>query len=150
MAALHLVEQGRLSLDSDVNQALASWKISPSATAPGAVVTLRELLSHTAGLTVHGFPGYAASAPIPTLVQILNGEKPANTDPIRLEATIMNDSNTDARHMIRDHAVSERLTSRRVVLLHYGRGKACAHIRDSTLNFGRERSLSPQHRGLIA
>jgi CubicO group peptidase (beta-lactamase class C family) len=86
MAALHLVEQGRLSLDSDVNQALTSWKISPSAAAAGAVVTLRELLSHTAGLTVQGFPGYAASAPIPTLVQILNGEKPANTDPIRLEA----------------------------------------------------------------
>lgn len=86
MAALHLVEQGRLSLDADVNQALTSWKISPSAAAPGAVVTLRELLSHTAGLTVHGFPGYAASSPIPTLVQILNGEKPANTDPIRLEA----------------------------------------------------------------
>jgi CubicO group peptidase (beta-lactamase class C family) len=86
MAALHFVEQGGQSLDSDVNQALTSWKISPSAAAPGAVVTLRELLSHTAGLTVHGFPGYAASAPIPTLVQILNGEKPANTDPIRLEA----------------------------------------------------------------
>jgi CubicO group peptidase (beta-lactamase class C family) len=86
MAALRLVEQGRLSLDSDVNQALTSWKIPPSATAPGAVVTLRELLSHTAGLTVHGFPGYAAGTPIPTLVQILNGEKPANTGPIRLEA----------------------------------------------------------------
>jgi CubicO group peptidase (beta-lactamase class C family) len=86
MTALHLVEQGNLSLDSDVNEALTSWKIPPSAAAPGAVVTLRELLSHTAGLTVHGFPGYSAGAPIPTLVQILNGEKPANTDPIRLEA----------------------------------------------------------------
>ena len=86
MAALHLAEQGKLSLDSDVNQALTSWKIPPSAAAPGAVVTLRELLNHTAALTVHGFPGYSAGAPIPTLVQILNGEKPANTDPIRLEA----------------------------------------------------------------
>jgi CubicO group peptidase (beta-lactamase class C family) len=86
MAALHLVEKGKLSLDSDVNQSLTSWKIPPSATAPGAVVTLRELLSHTAGLTVHGFPGYARGAPIPTLVQILDGEKPANTDPVRLEA----------------------------------------------------------------
>jgi CubicO group peptidase (beta-lactamase class C family) len=86
MAALRLVEQGRLSLDSDVNQALTSWKIPPAASAPGAVVTLRELLSHTAGLTVHGFPGYAAGTPVPTLVQILNGEKPANTGPIRLEA----------------------------------------------------------------
>jgi CubicO group peptidase (beta-lactamase class C family) len=86
MAALRLVQEGKLSLDSDVNQALTLWKIPPSAAAPGAVVTLRELLTHTAGLTVHGFPGYAAGAPIPTLVQILNGEKPANTDPIRLEA----------------------------------------------------------------
>ena len=84
MAALHLAEQGKLSLDSDVNEALTSWKIPPSAALPGAVVTLRELLS--AGLTVHGFPGYAAGAPIPTLVQVLNGEKPANTNPIRLEA----------------------------------------------------------------
>ena len=86
MAALHLVEQGKLSLDSDVNQALTSWQIPPSAAAPGAVVTLRELLSHTAGLTVHGFPGYAAGSSIPTLVQVLNGEAPANTPPIRLEA----------------------------------------------------------------
>jgi CubicO group peptidase (beta-lactamase class C family) len=59
---------------------------SPSAAAPGAVVTLRELLTHTAGLTVRGFLGYAAGAPIPTLVQILNGENPANIDPVRLEA----------------------------------------------------------------
>jgi CubicO group peptidase (beta-lactamase class C family) len=86
MAALHLVEQRKLSLDSDVNQALTSWKIPPSSAAPGAVVTLRELLTHTAGLTVHGFPGYASDAAIPTLVQVLNGEKPANTAPIRLEA----------------------------------------------------------------
>jgi CubicO group peptidase (beta-lactamase class C family) len=50
------------------------------------VVTLRELLTHTAGLTVQGFPGYAARTPIPTLVQILNGEKSANSDPVRLEA----------------------------------------------------------------
>src|SRR5947207_2672657 len=86
MAALRLVQEGKLSLDFDVNQALTSWKIPPSAAAPGAVVTLRELLTHTAGLTVHGFPGYAAGAPVPTLIQILNGEKPANTNPIRLEA----------------------------------------------------------------
>ena len=39
---------------------------------------------HSAGLTVHGFPGYATDQPIPTLVQIFNGEKPANTAPIRV------------------------------------------------------------------
>ena len=83
MAALRLAQEGKLSLDTDVNQALTSWKIPPSAAAPGAVV---KLLNHTAGLTVQGFPGYAAGTPIPTLVQILNGEQPANTAPVRLEA----------------------------------------------------------------
>ena len=85
MAALHLVGEGKLSLDSDVNTVLTAWKVPASPAAPGATVTLRELLTHTAGFTVHGFPGYAADAPVPTLVQVLNGEKPANTDPIRLE-----------------------------------------------------------------
>jgi CubicO group peptidase (beta-lactamase class C family) len=86
MAALRLVQQGKLSLDGDVNQSLKSWKIPASDAAPGATVTLRELLTHTAGFTVHGFPGYAADEPVPTLVQVLNGEKPANTPPIRLES----------------------------------------------------------------
>ena len=73
-------------LDSDVNASLSTWKIPPSPAAAGATVTLRELLTHTAGFTVHGFPGYAANAPVPTLVQVLNGEAPANTPPIRLES----------------------------------------------------------------
>jgi CubicO group peptidase (beta-lactamase class C family) len=86
MAVLHLVQQGKLSLDSDVNLFLTSWKVPASAAAPGAIVTLREILTHTAGFSVHGFDGYAANAPIPTLIQILNGEKPANSDSIRLES----------------------------------------------------------------
>ena len=84
MAALHLVQEGKLSLDADVNTKLTSWKVPASDAAPGAIVTLRELVTHTAGMTVHGFPGYAAGAPVPTLVQVLNGEKPANTPAIRI------------------------------------------------------------------
>jgi CubicO group peptidase (beta-lactamase class C family) len=86
MAALHLVQEGKLSLDADVNVKLKTWKVPESPEAPGAVVTLREMLTHTAGFTVHGFPGYAATDPMPTLVQVLNGEKPANTGAIRLES----------------------------------------------------------------
>ncbi|MGC2777953.1 MAG: serine hydrolase [Bradyrhizobium sp.] len=86
MAALRVVEQGGLSLDADVNQALISWKIPASTAAPSAVVTLRELLTHTAGLSVHGFPGYSAGVPAPTLVQVLDGASPANTAAVRLEA----------------------------------------------------------------
>jgi CubicO group peptidase (beta-lactamase class C family) len=86
MAALHQVQEKKLSLDADVNSELVSWKIPASPAANGKPVTLRELLTHTAGFTVHGFPGYAASEPVPTLIQVLNGEKPANTPPIRLES----------------------------------------------------------------
>jgi CubicO group peptidase (beta-lactamase class C family) len=86
MAALHLVQQGKLALDAPVNGTLLSWKLPESAAAHGKPVTLRELLTHTAGLTVHGFPGYAANQPVPTLVQVLDGQKPANTPPIRLES----------------------------------------------------------------
>jgi CubicO group peptidase (beta-lactamase class C family) len=52
---------------------------------PQARVTLRELLTHSAGVNVHGFAGYEAGAALPTLVQVLNGEKPANNDPIRVD-----------------------------------------------------------------
>jgi CubicO group peptidase (beta-lactamase class C family) len=86
MAALHLVQQGKLSLDVDVNTYLNSWKLPSDPITGGKPVTLRELLTHTAGITVHGFPGYASTAPVPSLVQVLNGQKPANTTPIRSEA----------------------------------------------------------------
>lgn len=86
MGALHLVQEKKLSLDSDINATLTSWKLPPSAAAPGAIVTLRELLTHTGGITVHGFPGYAAGTPVPSLVQVLNGAPPANTEPIRLDS----------------------------------------------------------------
>jgi CubicO group peptidase (beta-lactamase class C family) len=86
MAALHEVQEGKLSLDADVNTALTSWKLPDAPIAAGKPVTLRELLTHTGGTTVHGFPGYAAGEPVPSLVQVLNGEKPANTLAIRVEA----------------------------------------------------------------
>jgi CubicO group peptidase (beta-lactamase class C family) len=85
MAALRLVQQGKLSLDTDVNTYLTSWKLPGAPVTAGKPVTLRELLTHTAGITVHGFPGYASNEPVPTLVQVLNGEKPANTPAIRSE-----------------------------------------------------------------
>lgn len=85
LAALRLVEQGKLSLDEDVNAKLVSWKVPGNEFTKEQKVTLRRLLTHSAGLTVHGFPGYAAGAQVPTLVQVLNGEKPANTPAIRVD-----------------------------------------------------------------
>jgi CubicO group peptidase (beta-lactamase class C family) len=84
LVALALVESGRLELDSDVNAALKSWKVPSNTFTEQSPVTLRGLLTHTAGLTVHGFPGYTAGAHVPTVVQVLDGEKPANTAPVRV------------------------------------------------------------------
>lgn len=83
--ALLLVEQGKLSLDEDVNRKLKTWKVPENEFTKTEKVTLRRIMSHTAGLTVHGFPGYDVDDPLPTLVQVLNGEKPSNTDPIRVD-----------------------------------------------------------------
>jgi len=83
--ALFLVQQGKLSLDENVNEKLKAWKVPDNEFTKTEKVTLRRLMSHTGGLTVHGFPGYDVDAPVPTLVEIFNGEKPANTAPIRVD-----------------------------------------------------------------
>jgi CubicO group peptidase (beta-lactamase class C family) len=85
IAALDLVEEGKLDLDRNVNDYLKSWKVPDSDFTKEQKVTLRRILSHSAGFTVHGFPGYQAGALVPTLIQVLNGEKPANTEPIRVD-----------------------------------------------------------------
>lgn len=86
LAALRLVQEGRLSLDEDVNDKLHTWKVPDNQFTAKEKVTLRRILSHSAGITIHGFPGYASGDSIPTVAQILNGEKPANTEPIRVDA----------------------------------------------------------------
>jgi CubicO group peptidase (beta-lactamase class C family) len=85
LAALRLVQEGKLSFDEDVNAKLKTWKVPESAFTEKEKVTVRRILSHSAGLTVHGFPGYAAGETIPSVVQVLNGEKPANTEAIRVD-----------------------------------------------------------------
>lgn len=79
LGVLRLVESGKAGLDTDVNQYLKTWKFPQNEFTASAKVTLRGLLSHTAGVTVHGFPGYAPGTPAATVLQILNGQPPANT-----------------------------------------------------------------------
>jgi CubicO group peptidase (beta-lactamase class C family) len=82
---LTLVQQGKLELDSEVNKRLVSWKIPDNELTKGHPVTLRQLLSHTAGTTVPGFRGYSAAEPLPTVQAILNGEKPSNSAPVLVD-----------------------------------------------------------------
>ncbi|HEX9329870.1 MAG TPA: serine hydrolase domain-containing protein, partial [Reyranella sp.] len=81
ITVMRLVEQGRIGLDTSVNEMLRSWTLP----GPGAEgVTPRLLLAHRGGTTVAGFPGYPAGAPLPTLAEILDGTPPANTGAIRV------------------------------------------------------------------
>ena len=84
MAMVRLQQDGRLSLDADVNTILTSWKVPSSELTREQPVTLRSLSSHTSGADDgFGFPGYAPNEPRPTLAQILNGEKPSNVGPVK-------------------------------------------------------------------
>ncbi len=87
LAAMRLVEEQRLDLDRNVNDYLTSWKLPENEFTKTTPVTLRHLLSHTGGLTVHGFPGYAQGEAVPTLTQVLDGQKPANSAPVRVAIT---------------------------------------------------------------
>jgi len=83
LAAVRLAQEGKLSLDEDVGGYLKSWKV-PATGGFQPRITLRQLLTHSAGLSVHGFPGYGTDEPLPTVVQVLDGSPPANTDPVRV------------------------------------------------------------------
>jgi CubicO group peptidase (beta-lactamase class C family) len=82
LAVLRLVQDGKLNLDEDVNVKLKGWRVPGNEFTEERKVTLRRILSHSAGLTVAGFPGYPAGDPLPTIAQILDGERPANTKPV--------------------------------------------------------------------
>ncbi len=92
IAALRLVERGLLNLDEDVNEKLVSWRVLPTIymSKQGKErwqprITIRQLVSHTVGMTVHGFPGYAYDELLPSLLNILDGTYPANTPAIRVD-----------------------------------------------------------------
>ena len=88
MAALAAVQDGRFSLDDDINAILTSWRLPGNGFTDARPVTPRLLFSHTAGLgDGHGFPGYEPDAPRPTPVQILQGDAPSNVGPVTMVRT---------------------------------------------------------------
>lgn len=85
VTALRLVEQGHLGLDRDIEGELRSWHLPASDLTKGHPVTLRDLLSMTAGIGVPGFRGYEPGDALPNLTQILDGSPPARSPPVRIE-----------------------------------------------------------------
>lgn len=90
MLSLKAVQLGRFRLDQDINTILKSWKLPDHPYRGGAAVTPRMLMSHSSGMgDGFGFPGYAPGAPLPTMRQMLDGDKPSNVGPVRLTAPAM-------------------------------------------------------------
>lgn len=85
-AALVLVNSGQIDLDQSPNMYLKSWKLPYNDFQAHHSVTIREVLSHSSGLNVGSFEGYRPAEQIPTLSQILNGEKPAKNPPVRVNS----------------------------------------------------------------
>jgi CubicO group peptidase (beta-lactamase class C family) len=73
-AVMQLVQAGKLDLDTNVNRYLQSWQVPENDMTRKQPVTLRGILSHSAGLTVHGFGGVPYGKPVPRLLQIIKGE----------------------------------------------------------------------------
>ena len=83
VGVLRLAQEKKLDLNTDINKYLITWKFPYDEKTNNKQITLTNLLSHTAGLTIHGFPGYEKGDSLPTLSQVLDGKKPANTEAVR-------------------------------------------------------------------
>jgi CubicO group peptidase (beta-lactamase class C family) len=85
MAALSIAADGKIDLDADVNRYLASWKVPENEFTAKEKVTLRRLLSHTAGVSSFTVDDGGPAGEAPTLLQILRGEPPAEGGPVTVD-----------------------------------------------------------------
>ena len=83
LGILKLVEIGKLDPEADINNYLTTWKFPYDSISKNKKIATYDLLSHTAGLDIHGFPGYKRKDTLPTIQQILDGKRPANTKAVR-------------------------------------------------------------------
>lgn len=81
--ALILEESGKIDIDEPIRTYLKRWQLPESDYLQKTDVTMRHLLSHTAGTTHGGYADFYGNDTIPTIVQCLNGELlPRTNEPI--------------------------------------------------------------------
>ena len=83
LGLLKLAQDKKLDLYTDINSYLQSWKFPYDSLSKGKVITIAQLLSHSAGLSTHGFPGHEINGPTPTIIDVLDGKAPAVTPAVR-------------------------------------------------------------------
>lgn len=80
---MQLTEKGLVALDEPINPLLVRWKL-PGSQYDISKVTLRRILSHTAGLSVHGYGGSEQGTPLLSLEESLSGKTKRNGESVRL------------------------------------------------------------------
>ena len=83
LGILKLAQDKKLDIYTDINNYLRSWQFPYDSLSNGKIITIANLLSHTGGINISGFNGYTKTDSLPTIAQILNGEKPANSDAVK-------------------------------------------------------------------
>ncbi|RZM10864.1 MAG: class A beta-lactamase-related serine hydrolase, partial [Pedobacter sp.] len=66
VGVLKMAQDERLNLYADINDYLVTWKFPYDSLSKNKKISTANLLSHTAGLSVHGFIGYKQEDTIPT------------------------------------------------------------------------------------
>lgn len=87
IGALNLVERGVLSLDDDINQYLKGWKIPDNEFTKKEKVTLKQLIGHRGGFERYVQSSYFPNDELPTITQMLTGEKPSVDPPVSIVYT---------------------------------------------------------------
>ncbi len=82
---LKLAQEKKVDLYTDINTYLTSWKFPYDSLSKGKKITLAQILTHNAGLSVHGFPGQNINGQLPTVYEVLDGKRPAVTPAVRSE-----------------------------------------------------------------
>lgn len=77
---MRLVEMGKVDLDEAVEKYLTDYQL-PDSEFPSEKVTIRRLLSHTAGISLHGFRGFSLGDDLPSTSDFLRRED-RNGDPV--------------------------------------------------------------------
>lgn len=83
LGTLQLAKSRQWDIRADVNSLLTSWQVEENVHTKEAAVTIAGLLSHTAGISIHGFRGYNIGEEVPSLIQVLNSSGPANSWVVR-------------------------------------------------------------------
>ncbi|MHB8910650.1 MAG: serine hydrolase domain-containing protein [Syntrophales bacterium] len=79
-----LAQSGAIDISRNVNDYLRSWHLADNAFTMKEKATIRRLMSHTGGVNVSGYSSYPAGSAIPTLLQVLNGAPPAESEAIQI------------------------------------------------------------------